>query len=113
MRNALCSEHHFQITPTKRTDTTFRDDNIRWLWGNGRMNLRCSHCRLQWRLLLFDGREGLIIRTNFGVALTKGHHNIDDWNPCCTSGSDCRVHPFEEVTRLCEPSDNSCLNIHN
>ena len=29
MRYALCSEHHFQIAPTKRTDTTFRDDNIR------------------------------------------------------------------------------------
>ena len=39
VRNALCSEHHFQITPTKRTDTTFRDNNIRWLWGDGGMNL--------------------------------------------------------------------------
>src|SRR5207244_5160345 len=100
MRNALCSEHHFQVASTKRTDTTFRDDNIRRLWGNGRMNLRCGHCRLQWRLLLFDGREGLIIRANFGVALTKGYYHIDHWDRCGTSSSDGRVYPLEEVARL-------------
>src|SRR5258708_40014099 len=71
---STCSEHHFQITPTKRTDTTFRDDNIRRLWCNGRMNLRCGHCRLQWRLLLFDGREGLIIRMPLSVSLARRQH---------------------------------------
>src|SRR5579864_3341279 len=105
MRNALCSEHHLQITPTKRTDTTFRDDNIRWLWGNGRMNLRRGHRRLQWRLLLFDGRKGLILRTNFGVAWTKGHYHIDHWDRGGTSSSDGRVYGLEEVARLREPGD--------